>query len=87
MKKFFFAALLAMGMMAVPGIASAHVYDRDDSDHPLRYVAYVVHPVGMAIEYSILRPIHWLMSRPAVAPWVGHYPNADKEKGTYMKVE
>ncbi len=87
MKKFFFAALLAMGMMALPSVASAHVYDRDDSDHPLRYVAYAVHPVGMAVEYTVLRPIHWLVSRPALAAWFGHCPDPEKEKGTYMRVE
>lgn len=87
MKKFFLAALLALGMMAAPSVASAHVYDRDDSDHPLRYVAYAVHPIGMAVEYTVLRPIHWLVSRPAVAPWVGHASCPEQEKGTYMKVK
>ncbi|MEN6626598.1 MAG: hypothetical protein ABFD69_10255 [Candidatus Sumerlaeia bacterium] len=85
MKKSLFAALFAIGMMAAPSIAQAHVYDRDDSDYPLRYVAYVVHPVGMLAEYAVLRPIHWVVSQPVVAPIVGHYPNRCEEKDTYFE--
>ncbi len=85
MKNWFFAALVAVALAALPGTAQAHVYDRDDSDHPLRVVSYVVHPVGMAVEYAVLRPIHWLVSRPTVAPVFGHRPRPEVEECTYFE--
>ena len=57
----------------------AHDYDRDDSDYPLRYVAYLVHPVGIAVEYAVLRPIHWLVSRPNLNIVFGHETDKDTE--------
>ena len=71
MKKALYAVLLALALLAVPTRAAAHQYDRDDSDYPLRYVAYVVHPIGIAIEYALLRPIHYLVSQPNASIWFG----------------
>jgi hypothetical protein len=77
-----FVALMALSTPA----AWAHEYDRDDSDHPLRYVAYVVHPVGVAVEYAVLRPIHWLVSQPNLDIIFGHEPREDADYD-YMKWE
>jgi hypothetical protein len=52
----------------------AHDYDRNDSDYWLRYAAYVVHPVGIALEYGVARPIHWVVSRPHLCIIFGHDP-------------
>ena len=84
MKRTFVAALFALALLATPRNSSANIYDRDDSDHPLRYVAYVVYPVGIAVEYAILRPIHWFVSGPTTSKWFGHEPDAKKEAGTYF---
>lgn len=54
------------------GPAFAHEYDRDDSDYWLRYLAYAVHPVGVALEYTITRPIHNLVMKPKVGWIAGH---------------
>ena len=85
MKRLFLALLMGGAFMLSSGTASAHVYDRDDSDHPLRYVAYALHPVGMAVEYAVLRPIHWVVSRPRLSPIFGHYPDHKREEGTYFE--
>jgi hypothetical protein len=77
MKKSFFALLVAAALLAMPTPAAAHRYDRDDSDHPLRYVGYVLHPFGIAIEYAILRPIHMLVSGPTTSKVFGHDPSKD----------
>ena len=37
-------------------------YDPQRAGHPLRIVAYVVHPVGVILDYLILRPCYWLGS-------------------------
>jgi hypothetical protein len=75
MKKLMCAALFAAALMLAPGRAGAHTYDRDDSDYPLRYVAYALHPLGIAAEYLVLRPIHWVVSRPNLDIVFGHEPH------------
>ena len=58
--------------MGISSLASAHPYDRDDSDYPLRYMAYPLHALGMAIEYGFLRPIHWFVSHETPGIIFGH---------------
>lgn len=61
-KKAALAALFAAALMAVPTPSHAHTYIRDDSGHPLRLVAYALHPFGVALEYLVTRPVHMLVS-------------------------
>jgi hypothetical protein len=86
MQKKLFATLAALTLLALPTVARAHEYDRDDSDYPLRYVAYVLHPLGIAAEYLVLRPIHWLVSQPNCDIIFGHDPRKDEDKN-YMRWE
>lgn len=79
MKKLLIAGAFALALLVVPTAGSAHQYDRDDSDHPLRYVAYVVHPIGIAIEYALLRPIHYMVSQPNMSIIFGHQPCEDED--------
>ncbi len=37
-------------------------YEPDRAGHPLRVVAYALHPVGVILDYAILRPAYWLGS-------------------------
>ncbi len=37
-------------------------YDPQRAGHPLRIVAYAVHPVGVILDYLFLRPCYWLAS-------------------------
>lgn len=71
-KKLFVAMVFAACFAMTSGVASAHDYDRDDDGHPLRIAAYIVHPVGIACEYVISRPIHWLVSQPKWNVIFGH---------------
>ena len=65
------AMLCAMTLsFASPALADA--YDADPAGHPLRIVAYVLHPVGVAIDYLILRPAHWLVSQEPMKTVFGH---------------
>lgn len=60
------AARIAAGLTvlclvaAVP--AAAEEYESDRSGHPLRVLAYVVHPVGVILDTILFRPLHWLGS-------------------------
>ena len=60
------AALLA----ASPALADD--YDPQEAGHPLRVVAYVLHPVGVVLDLLLVRPAHWLFSHEPLATLVGH---------------
>jgi hypothetical protein len=80
MKKKLLGILFALALLLTPAAGRAHEYDRDDSDYPLRYVAYAVHPFGIAAEYAVLRPIHWLVSRPNLCIIFGHECQKNEEQ-------
>ncbi len=55
-----FASLLLGLVMAIsfagtslPGVAVAEEYDSTEAGHPLRIIGYVLHPVGVALDYLI----------------------------------
>ena len=55
------ALTILMASMIVP--ASAHRYNRVDDGHPLRLVAYALHPIGIGLEYFVMRPVHRFVSQ------------------------
>lgn len=67
-------ALIALVMMGVASASPVRAddYDEKSSGHPLRIIAYVLHPVGVAIDYLVLRPAHWLGSREPLKTIFGH---------------
>ena len=66
------ALLLSMGLLFSASPALADEYDEDMAGHPLRIIAYVLHPVGVAIDYLIMRPAHWLVSHEPMKTVFGH---------------
>ena len=64
-------AALALAL-ALAGPVAADEYDDRNSGHPLRLVAYVLHPVGVMIDYVLLRPAHWLVSSEPMKTIFGH---------------
>ncbi|MGE0683963.1 MAG: hypothetical protein AB7P69_24045 [Candidatus Binatia bacterium] len=46
----------------------------DAESHPLRLVAYALHPVGYTLEWLFMRPIHALVSQPELCPIFGYSP-------------
>lgn len=67
-------AALTLAVIAVAAATPVHgdEYDEKASGHPLRIVAYVLHPVGVAIDYLLLRPAHWLGSHEPLKTIFGH---------------
>ena len=58
-----FAGLaLVFALCASAAPLHAEEYKPDEAGHPLRIVAYVVHPVGVTFDYLILRPAFWIGS-------------------------
>ena len=66
------SALLCAATLLIATPAMADEYDDDAAGHPLRIVAYVLHPVGVALDYLILRPAHWLVSQEPMKTIFGH---------------
>jgi len=66
-------ALIAALLLAVaaPG-ARADEYESDRAGHPVRIVAYLLHPVGVALDYLIFRPAHWLGHQEPFKTIFGH---------------
>ena len=72
-----FVLVIALGGILMPQPSSAASDDYDDSQsHPLRVVAYLVHPVGVLAEWIIFRPLHFLVSAAPATEYVfGHKPH------------
>jgi len=56
--------LLSFVLFSVPRQVWADEYD-DSQSHPLRVVGYAAHPVGVLLEWFILRPLHAIVSTQA----------------------
>lgn len=77
-------SLVLAGLVSVifAGAASAYCKDQyscdggysDAESHPLRLVAYALHPVGYTLEWLFMRPIHALVSQPELCPIFGYSP-------------
>jgi hypothetical protein len=67
--------------LAVLPLCSAAVradeYDPQKAGHPVRIIAYVVHPVGVILDVLIFRPAHWIGSLPGLDEFFGHEPYDD----------
>jgi hypothetical protein len=61
-----------LGSSALPALGEE--YDSSDAGNPLRIVAYVVHPVGVALDYLFLRPMYWVGSHEPFRSLFGRGP-------------
>jgi hypothetical protein len=68
-----FALASALVLAAMP--ARAHDAYDDSQSHPLLLASYVLHPVGFAIEWLVMRPIHFVVSQPRLERVFGHTPH------------
>ena len=57
--------------------ARADQYDPQRAGHPVRIIAYAVHPVGVILDLLIFRPAHWIGSLPGLDKFFGHEPYDD----------
>ncbi len=65
-------ATLSLHLMMVGAPAMADEYDSHRSGHPLRLLAYLIHPVGVVLDTLIFRPAHWLVSHEPGRTLFGH---------------
>ncbi|MEA2626294.1 MAG: hypothetical protein QOD06_2339 [Candidatus Binatota bacterium] len=75
------AALVLISWMALSGTAMAVRDEYDDSQsHPFRVLAYILHPVGYALEWAIFRPLHYAVSAtPETEEVFGHTAHGSDE--------
>ena len=64
------AALVLAAFGSIP--ARADDYDPQRAGHPVRIIAYAVHPVGVVLDLLIFRPAHWVGSLPGLSKLFGH---------------
>ncbi len=64
--------LLLSGVPAFGSDGSKNDYDPTEAGHPLRAVAYVLHPIGVVLDTLIFRPAHWLASKKPLKGLVGN---------------
>lgn len=66
------SALSLALVLALASPATADEYDASNAGHPVRFVAYLLHPIGVLIDYVLLRPAHWLVSNEPMKTIFGH---------------
>jgi len=68
-------ALLFLALAAaMPGDARANDHDARRAAHPARIAAYLLHPVGVALDWLLVRPAHWVVEREPFRTIFGHEP-------------
>jgi len=58
--KFILVGLLIAVFFVLTLVSGAADYKRGADDNPVLILSYVAHPIGMAAEYLVARPIHWI---------------------------
>lgn len=71
----------ALGILSVLLLAAtpaaADDYDPQEAGHPVRILAYMVHPIGVILDVLIFRPAHWIGSQKGLDEFFGHEPYDD----------
>ena len=71
-RRSWFAALTAVLVLTLASPVAADEYDPENAGHPVRIVAYLLYPIGMLIDYVLIRPAHWLVSSEPMKTIFGH---------------
>jgi len=63
---------LALALLAGAPAARGDAHDPEESGHPLRIAAYLLHPVGVIVDTLVFRPAHWLVHHEPLRTLFGH---------------
>jgi hypothetical protein len=66
------ALLCSLLVLSFAAPAAADRYDPQKAGHPVRVLAYVVHPVGVMLDLLIFRPAHWIGTKSPMSWFFGH---------------
>ena len=81
-------SLRTLGLLTVAGMillavtvadAQADRYDPKKAGNPIRISAYILHPVGVLLDYGLMRPCFWVVQREPFSTIFGYEspPNRD----------
>jgi hypothetical protein len=60
-------------------------YEYEDAfSNPLRLAYYAIYPIGYTIEWLVMRPFHYVISRPGLDKFFGYTPVG--EEGSYNRM-
>jgi len=67
-------ACILFGSLSMVGVqpVGANEYEPQDGGHPLRFVAYLVSPLGALADHCLMRPGYWLVQREPFATFFGY---------------
>ncbi len=65
-------ALVLAITLGIAAPAAADEYESDRAGHPVRMLGYVLHPVGVILDFLVMRPAHWLGHREPFKTLFGH---------------
>jgi hypothetical protein len=65
-------AALVIGLVAPAAASAQERYDPQRAGHPLRILAYAVHPVGWLLDRLIFFPAWWIGGHEPIRSIVGH---------------
>ena len=85
-------AVLLMASMLSLGARVARAEERyedeqqyeDAFSNPLRIAYYLIYPVGFTVEWLVMRPLHYIVSRPGLDRFFGYEPIG--EEGNYNRM-
>lgn len=91
MKRLVVALMIASMMTLAARVASAteerYVDEQQYEDafsNPLRLAYYVMYPLGFTVEWLVMRPFHYVVSRPGLDRVFGYEPIG--EEGNYNRM-
>lgn len=91
MKRFLAVLMMAMTLTLAAGSATVRADSsqeeatyEDAFSNPLRLAYYLVYPIGFSVEWLVMRPLHYIISRPYLDRFFGY--EAIGEEGTYSRM-
>jgi hypothetical protein len=80
------ASMISLGAQAASGAERYEDEQRyeDAFSNPLRLAYYLIYPVGFTVEWLVMRPFHYVVSRPGLDHVFGYEPIG--EEGTYQRM-
>lgn len=90
MKRLLVALMVASMMTLTARVASAEERYEDEQQYedafsnPLRLAYYVMYPIGFTVEWLVMRPFHYVVSRPGLDHVFGYQPIG--EEGNYNRM-
>jgi len=81
------ASMLTLGANAVRAAEERYADETQYEDafsNPLRLAYYMIYPLGYSVEWLVMRPLHYLISRPYLDKMFGYTPVG--EEGSYNRM-